>query len=76
MFFLAVGRKGAKLKMARKPRDFAIGYLDPVKDESGAQVVHPEKGLKWKVRVELPRRGSKRERQRKNRIVYKLYVAS
>lgn len=56
--------------MARKPRDFAIGYLDPVKDESGAQVVHPEKGLKWKVRVELPRRGSKRERQRKNRIVY------
>lgn len=56
--------------MALRPRDIAIGYLEPVKDEYGAQVSHQEKGLKWKVRVELPRRGSKRERQRKNRIVY------
>lgn len=56
--------------MALRPRDYAIGYLEPVRDENGEQVSHSRKGLKWKVRVELPRRGSKRERQRKNRIVY------
>ncbi len=56
--------------MARKPRDIAIGYLEPIKNKNGRQVVHPEKGLKWRIRVELPRRGSKRERQRRYRTIH------
>lgn len=56
--------------MARKPQSFAIGYLDAVKDKSGKQVVHPEKGLKWKARAELPRRGAERRRARKYRTLY------
>ena len=57
--------------MARKPRDIAIGYPDPVIDrETGEQVVHPQKGLKWKISVELPRRGAKRKRSKRYRTFY------
>ena len=51
-------------------KDVATGYYDPVKDKNGKQVIDPKKGPKWKIRVELPRRGTDTKRRRKNRIVY------
>jgi integrase len=51
-------------------KDVATGFYDPVKDKNGRQVRHPKKGLKWKIRVELPRRGVNEKRQRRYRTVY------
>jgi integrase len=56
--------------LARKPKDIATGYYDPVKDKNGRQVRHPKRGLKWKIRVELPRRLTGGKRSKRYRTVY------
>lgn len=54
--------------MARK-RSIVTGSYSPVKDKrTGQQVVDPERGKKWRITAELPRRGGKRHR--KYRDVY------
>lgn len=49
--------------MARR-RSIVTGSYSPVKDKrTGQQVVDPERGKKWRITAELPRRGGKRDRR-------------
>jgi hypothetical protein len=57
--------------MPGKPNSVVTGRYSPFIDKkTSEQVQDPQKGKKWRITVELPRRGHKQKRPRKYRAVY------